>query len=99
MTQGLTTQQDRMLGLLKASERTPSYRQMQDALGTRSMSSISRIIEDLEAKGLIERLPNRARAIRVVPNPRPWAESLLDEQTDALIAEVRRRGFTVEARA
>lgn len=41
----------------------PSYDQMKDAMGLRSKSGIHRLINSLEERGFIERMPHRARAI------------------------------------
>lgn len=48
---------------------SPSYKQMQSALGLKSKSGIHRIITALEERGYIERIPNRARAIHVIAGP------------------------------
>src|SRR4029078_10950048 len=44
----------------------PSFDEMKDALDLRSKSGIHRLITALEERGLIRRLPNRARAIQVI---------------------------------
>ncbi|MGY2048876.1 LexA family protein [Methylobacterium sp. JK268] len=44
----------------------PSYREAADALGLESVSGIHRMMQQLEARGHIRRLPHRARAVEVV---------------------------------
>lgn len=97
MSQGLTTRQADVLALLRDAERTPSYREIRDMLGIASISSIGRTLEDLEEKGYIERLPGRARAFRVKPEPTSWDLSLADFRTAVLVAELERRGLRVAA--
>lgn len=46
--------------------RSPSFDQMTAKLGLASKSGVSRLIDALEERGCIVRLPNRARAISVV---------------------------------
>lgn len=52
----------------------PSYNEIMRVIGHRSKSKIGFILEDLERKGKIRRLANRARAIEIVdpqaPKPR-----------------------------
>jgi hypothetical protein len=44
----------------------PSYREMQQHMGLRSKSGVFRLLGELEERGLIRRLPRRARAIEVL---------------------------------
>ena len=64
--QGLTDQQIRLLEVLEASPTTPSYVELAAAMGLASKSGISRLVLSLEERGFIERLPSKARSIRVV---------------------------------
>jgi SOS-response transcriptional repressor LexA len=48
---------------------SPTYKQMQEALGLKSKAGIHRLIVSLEERGYIERIPNRARAIHVIAGP------------------------------
>lgn len=70
---GLTAHQKRVLEYLVAfiAERgiAPSYDQIQAHLGLKSKSSVHRVIHELEERGAIHRLPNRARAITIIANP------------------------------
>lgn len=82
----------------------PSFEEMRDALGLKAKSNIHRLITGLEERGIIRRLPNRARAIEILETPRPIlsapkARPLLREDTDALIHEMQCRGFHVERAA
>ena len=45
----------------------PSYDEMRVAMGLASKSGIHRMIKALEERGYIERLPNKARAIKIIP--------------------------------
>lgn len=98
MTQGLTQQQADLLGYLRNSDRTPSYAEMARAIGLKSRSGIFRLIEALETRGFIERLPNKSRAVRLLEEPRLWSDvSLRSVSTSNLIGELRRRGVKVAA--
>ena len=73
MNGGLTAHQKRVLEYLVAfiAEHgiAPSYDQIQAHLGLKSKSSVHRVIHELEERGAIQRLPNRARAITIIANP------------------------------
>jgi repressor LexA len=47
----------------------PSYDEMKDALGLHSKSGIHRLVNALEERGFLKRLPNRARAIEILRLP------------------------------
>ncbi|MFK7839643.1 MAG: transcriptional repressor LexA [Bdellovibrionales bacterium] len=47
----------------------PSFEEMKDALGLKSKSGIHRLISALEERGYIERLPHRARALKIIKLP------------------------------
>ena len=93
MMQALTSQQAKLLAYLKSCERTPSYSDMQIAMGMKSKSGVHHLIDALEERGYIERIPNRARCIRVLEKPRPMgAGDRLDAfDTRTLVDEVHRR--------
>lgn len=44
----------------------PSYDELMDILGLNSKSGIHRLLTGLEERGAIQRIPNRARAIRLL---------------------------------
>ena len=48
---------------------SPSYEEMKSALSLKSKSGIHRLINGLEERGFLKRLPNRARALEVLRNP------------------------------
>ena len=54
---------------LRESGVAPSYEEMKEALDLRSKSGIHRLINALEERGFIRRLPHRARAIEVTKLP------------------------------
>jgi repressor LexA len=82
---GLTPRQRRILEVIKAAvdERgyPPSIREMCDAVGLASSSSVSHQLKVLEAKGFLRRDPNRPRALEVLlPSSNESApESTVDE--------------------
>lgn len=52
----------------------PSFVEMKDALGVSSKSAVHRILEGLEARGHIQRLAHRPRAIAVLVRAAPGSE-------------------------
>jgi repressor LexA len=48
---------------------SPSFEEMKEALDLKSKSGVHRLINALEERGFIRRLPNRARALEVVKMP------------------------------
>ena len=63
--------------------RVPTYDEIKDMVGLKSKSSVQRVLNQLAAKGLIRRLPAKARAIEVV------GKDLRDVVTEAL-PQIRR---------
>lgn len=65
----LTQKQRDLLGYiqdrLSATDVSPSFDEMKDALGLKSKSGIHRLINGLVERGYLERLPNRARALAI----------------------------------
>ncbi len=57
---------------------SPSFEEMKDALSLKSKSGVHRLINALEERAFIRRLPNRARALEVLKMPeiRPTAQVL-----------------------
>lgn len=51
----------------------PSYDEMKDALGLHSKSGIHRLVNALEERGFLKRLPNRARAIEILRLPEAFS--------------------------
>lgn len=54
---------------LGASGVSPSFEEMKEALGLKSKSGVHRLINALEERSFIRRLPNRARALEIVRMP------------------------------
>jgi SOS-response transcriptional repressor LexA len=48
---------------------TPSYQELADAMGLKSKSVVYRMVNCLEERGYVRRLPNKARAIEVIRRP------------------------------
>lgn len=69
----LTPKQQELLSFiqirLEAGGVSPSFEEMKEALDLRSKSGIHRLINALEERGFIRRLPNRARALEVLKLP------------------------------
>lgn len=61
---------------------SPSFEEMKEALGLKSKSGVHRLINALEERGFIRRLPNRARALEVLKLP----ESASNAMTGAAAA-------------
>lgn len=58
----------------------PTFEEMTAALELRSKSGVHRMLESLEARGYIRRIPSRARAIDVIRRPgEPPAPTARDE--------------------
>ena len=68
---GLTKKQRERLNFLRErrseGEVSPSFDEMREALGLASKSGIHRLVVGLEDRGYINRIPNRKRTIRLVP--------------------------------
>ncbi len=65
-------QHELLIYLNKRIEETgisPSFEEMKRALGLKSKAGIHRHLTSLVERGFVERLPNRARAVRVVRKP------------------------------
>ncbi len=69
----LTPKQQELLGFIQnrldEGGVSPSFEEMKEALDLRSKSGIHRLINALEERGFIRRLPNRARALEVLKLP------------------------------
>ncbi len=69
----LTRKQQELLGFIDGRLRSdgisPSFEEMKEALKLRSKSGVHRLINALEERQFIRRLPNRARALEVLRMP------------------------------
>lgn len=72
---------------MKESGIPPSFDEMREALDLKSKSGIHRLVNALEERGFLRRLPNRARALEVVRLPEGRAPSLAPSRT-------KQAGFT-----
>lgn len=70
MKTGMTAQQAELLKYIRDfSEReghAPSFEEMMSALGLGSKSSVHRLVTALHERGLIRRIPGRARCVEVI---------------------------------
>jgi len=69
----LTKKQYKLLDFIdkyqKRSGISPSFEEMKIGLGLKSKSGIHRLVKNLEDRGFVRRLPNRARALEVIRRP------------------------------
>ena len=103
----LTAAQQRCLDFIRAHSaengEAPSYDEMREALGLASKSGVNRLINALEERGAIRRLPNRRRALevigadpKVVPLiPRLEAERVIRAITEAHGERIDEDGITI----
>lgn len=98
----LTEQQQKLLDIIKAHianhNRAPSCQQMADDMGFTSKSGVHRLLQGLEERGAIRRLPNRIRAIELLDPRRPAVP--LSQAAQDVLAERQRQisaeGWTPE---
>jgi len=76
----LTNKQHRLLTYILDSLQNngvaPSFEEMKRALGLKSKSGIHRLMNSLEERGYLRRLPNKARAVEVLKMPQDSHEDL-----------------------
>jgi SOS-response transcriptional repressor LexA len=83
----LTEKQERLWRFIASCERSPSYAEMCEAVGTRSIGSIGVMVKRLRERGLISQRAGRWRSVTAL-EPR----GSLDAWSDAeLIVELERR--------
>ncbi len=79
-------------GRLNESGVSPSFEEMKDALDLKSKSGVHRLINALEEREFIRRLPNRARALEILRMPDMVQRNLAAGRTGEVIhADFRRR--------
>lgn len=61
----ITKRQRECLKFIASAEICPSFDEMAFAMGLKSKSGVARIVNGLEERGMINRIPDRARAIEV----------------------------------
>ncbi len=95
----LTSRQERILETIRSSvhERgyPPTMREIGEAVGLTSTSSVKHQLEALETKGYLRRDPNRPRAIEVV-TPEATKRDALDTGTSSAVVEAANRFLGVE---
>ena len=77
---------------------SPSYDEMKLAVNLHSKSGIHRLVNALEERGYIRRLPNRARALEILKHPfanqnNELAKKIEIEKTQSFIDENRKSSF------
>lgn len=65
---------------LKETGCSPSFEEMKDAVGLKSKSGIHALIEALEERNFIKKLPHRARALEVVRLPKLKPSAIIEEE-------------------
>ena len=85
---GLTQKQRACLDAIEAhlarTQTMPSVEELRLALGFGSKTGAHRLLRQLEERGCIARLPQRARAIRLLPaEPCPYCAERLAREADA----------------
>ena len=58
----------------------PSFDEMKDAIGLKSKSGIHALINSLEERNFIRKLPHKARALEVIRLPRFKPQAVIDEE-------------------
>jgi SOS-response transcriptional repressor LexA len=96
----LTEKQNKLLEYLRSCDKCPSFDEMKDALGLHSKSGVHRLVNALEERGYVRRLPNRARALEIVEDPKIpipvlAPENLYGCSLHDLAMEASRRGLVI----
>jgi SOS-response transcriptional repressor LexA len=83
----LTEKQEKLWRFIQSCDRSPTYAEMCEALGTRSVGSVGVMVKRLRERGLISQRAGRWRGVTAL-EPRgslePWSDA-------ELIAELERR--------
>lgn len=64
----------------KEKGQCPSFDEMKDAVGLRSKSGIHALVNSLEERGFVRKLPHKARSLEVVRLPKFKPQSVLEEE-------------------
>ena len=64
----------------------PSFEEMKDAVGLKSKSGIHALIEALEERGFIKKLPHKARALEIIRMPKFKPSAIIAEEKKREIA-------------
>ena len=69
---------------LKEKGVSPSFDEMKEAIGLKSKSGIHALIEALDERGFIRKLPHRARALEVIKMPKLKPSAIIEEEEQKL---------------
>ncbi len=72
--------------VLKETGCSPSFEEMKQAVGLKSKSGIHALIEALEERNFIKKLPHKARALEVIRMPRFKPSAIIEEEKKREIA-------------
>jgi repressor LexA len=72
--------------VLKETGCSPSFEEMKQAIGLKSKSGIHALIEALEERNFIRKLPHKARALEVIRLPRFKPSAIIEEEKKREIA-------------
>lgn len=72
--------------VLKETGCSPSFEEMKQAVGLKSKSGIHALIEALEERNFIRKLPHKARALEVIRLPRFKPSAIIEEEKKREIA-------------
>ncbi len=72
--------------VLKETGCCPSFEEMKNAVGLKSKSGIHALIEALEERNFIKKLPHKARALEIVRLPRFKPSAIIEEERKREIA-------------
>jgi repressor LexA len=91
----LTRKQHDLLTFINArlneSGVSPSFEEMKEALALKSKSGVHRLINALEERAFIRRLPNRARALEILRMPEVVQRNATAPTADVIHADFRKR--------
>jgi repressor LexA len=68
---GLTSRQRELLAFIQGYQEahggvSPSFREMRNGIASRGQATITDLLDGLEERGFLRRLPNRVRAIEIL---------------------------------
>ena len=78
-------------GRLSESGVSPSFEEMKEALALKSKSGVHRLINALEERAFIRRLPNRARALEILRMPETIQRAVAAPLGEVVHADFRKR--------
>ena len=66
--------------VIKETGHSPSFDEMKEAVGLKSKSGIHALIEALEERNFIKKLPHKARALEVIRLPKLKPSAIIEEE-------------------